>query len=936
MSATEIDAPDGSGRLLESAPRCPVTEDQWKGVWKLYQAVLEIPASEQRAFLSASGAAPEVLAELDSLLHAADDSAPATSAPDSPASGTKLGRYVILARIAVGGTGNVYSARDVELDRIVALKFLDPDRLGEPAAADRFIREAKAASMLNHPNIVTIYEVLRVEPVLAIAMELVDGRSLRDFCSATPPPEEIIRWGRQIADALAAAHALGIVHRDVKPENIMVRTDGLVKVLDFGLAQRQDSQDRSSVSGQVVGTPRYMSPEQSRGESLTSASDIFALGMTLYELSTGCHPFGADSLATIQAIGAATPPAPRSLNAAIPREFDSLILSMLAKDPASRPDAASVGRSLEQIRATGPLLAEQRSAWKKRVAVGTLVAIAVAAVSWSLYRRGRFADARGLTAVPFTTLPGEQLSPSFSSDGRKVAFVWGTIMSPHLSICVKDLGSGGQTCQPASDRGEYSPAWSPDGKWIAYLTDSINVAHEVWIRSVLTGERRRIASAISYPGWALFRLLAWTPDSRALVSTSSRSLHLIPIDGRPARRLTEPPDEETADIMPSVASDGQSIAFTRLSRGVATIYVTRLNHAEALIPISPPQLQSQARAAAAWWPNHRELIVAAGSQSLSEIWRVSLDGKRSLLARVPSSLVSIDISADGRRLVYSQDRPDTNIWTLPLEGGTVEAQLCEQLSSTRDDTNPQYSPDGTRVAFESSRSGYHEIWIGSRSGPDAVQLTHFNGPTTGSPHWSPDGTTLVFDSRLNGVGAIFTVAASGGSPKAITAGTAHSVVPSWSHDGRWIYFASSRSGRMQVWRTRPDRTDPEQITRDGGFAAVDSPDGESLYYTKSRGAETGLWRMSLQNRAETMIAPVVQDRTFAVTPAGVYFGIPEADLSKTWISFLPLGGGGPVRVAVLPKLIAFGLSVRPDGKEMIFGLPGDRQGELMLVDPMPQ
>jgi Tol biopolymer transport system component len=401
------------------------------------------------------------------------------------------------------------------------------------------------------------------------------------------------------------------------------------------------------------------------------------------------------------------------------------------------------------------------------------------------------------------------------------------------------------------------------------------------------------------------------------------------------RQLTQPP-EEAADVMPSISRDGRSILFTRLSRGVATIYVARLDRPEALTAISVPGVKTPGQAAACWWPSHDEVIVTAGSQSLTEIWRMRLDGKGSLMTRVPSSIVGIDVSADGRRMVYAADRPDTNLWALPLEGARREAQLCDLLSSTHDETNPQYSPDGTKVAFESTRSGYSEIWISSRNTADAVQLTHFNGPTTGSPHWSPDGTGLVFDSRLNGVGAIFVVSSSGGGPTVISGGQAHSVVPTWSHDGQWIYFGSTRSGRMEVWRMRPDGTAAEQITANGGFAAEDSPDGESIYYTKSRTAETGLWRMSLKTREETKIAPAVQDRSFAVAHKGAYFGTPNPDYSKTLIFFLPFTGGGPVPVATLPKAIGFGLTVRPDGKEMMFGLPGAQQGELMLVEQLPQ
>jgi eukaryotic-like serine/threonine-protein kinase len=327
-----------------------VTEDQWKVAWDLYRKVSELPASEQRVCLQSSGVSAEILAEVDSLLRFVDASDAHAAEPAGIRSGTRVGHYVVVARLASGGMGNVYPARDTELDRMVALKFLNPDRIGVASALERFVREAKAASSLNHPNIVTIYEVLRSEPTLAIAMELIDGRALREFCAAPPAVEEIIRWGRQVADALSDAHGRGIVHRDIKPDNIMLRRDGLIKVLDFGLARQLDIGDQSSTAGLAVGTLRYMSPELARGETLTAASDIFSLGIVLYELSTGNHPFHASSpFATVHAIAASAPTAPRSLNSRIPQELDSLILAMLAKDPKVRPDAASVAQTLEAL-----------------------------------------------------------------------------------------------------------------------------------------------------------------------------------------------------------------------------------------------------------------------------------------------------------------------------------------------------------------------------------------------------------------------------------------------------------------------------------------------------------------------------------------------------------------------------------------------------------
>ena len=251
--------------------------------------------------------------------------------------------------------GEVFSAQDTELGRTVALKFLLPDAFESSSTVESFIREAKAASSLNHPNIVTVHEVIRSESSRAIVMELVEGASLRELCGSAQPIDLVIRTGQQIANALAEAHVHGIVHRDVKPENIMVRGDGYVKVLDFGLA-RQMAVDTAG-SGLPAGTLRYMSPEQIRGEPLTGASDVFSLGLTLYELLTGSHPFESSSaFETAVAIArrrAASGVAVERVRAAAARSASCS--ACMAKDPGSeavrRRDRPNAGRNPEGARA---------------------------------------------------------------------------------------------------------------------------------------------------------------------------------------------------------------------------------------------------------------------------------------------------------------------------------------------------------------------------------------------------------------------------------------------------------------------------------------------------------------------------------------------------------------------------------------------------------
>src|SRR5688572_1308496 len=280
--------------------------------------------------------------------------------------GVQLGPYEVTEPLGKGGMGEVYLARDHRLGRELALKVLPRQATDDAAAVERFVREARAASALNHPNVVTIYEIGEAEAGRYIAMELVCGMTLRALAGPVPrSTDEVARLGAQIARALAVAHAAGIVHRDVKPENVMVRPDGYVKVLDFGIARlvatdagrMTAAEALPTVVGRAVGTLRYMSPEQACGEAVTSATDIFSLGMVLHELATGTHPFAAASeVATVSAILTAPAPAPSASNPAVPAEFDALVARMLDKDPARRPAAAEVEMTLAEI-ARGPTVA---------------------------------------------------------------------------------------------------------------------------------------------------------------------------------------------------------------------------------------------------------------------------------------------------------------------------------------------------------------------------------------------------------------------------------------------------------------------------------------------------------------------------------------------------------------------------------------------------
>lgn len=325
-----------------------MTSDKWRTTWDLYSSARELPPAERAILLSSASTDPEVLQEVSLLLDEPDEQPPEVEQNHAALlANFGMGRYSVNDYLGKGGMSEVYSAQDLQLGRTVALKFLLPGTLGGHSA-ERVMREAKTLSGLNHPNIVTVYEVIQSPSGLAIVMELIEGSALRSFCTGPLPEDQVVRLGLQIAQALAAAHAHGIVHRDIKPENILVRPDGYVKVVDFGLARHCSPGDASSPYGLTVGTLRYMSPEQVRGQPIRPASDIFSLGLVLYELAAGQHPFaGGSSMQTAYSI--ATKPVAFLSGGPFTRftggGLEKLIGAMLSKDPLERPSAVEAAKS---------------------------------------------------------------------------------------------------------------------------------------------------------------------------------------------------------------------------------------------------------------------------------------------------------------------------------------------------------------------------------------------------------------------------------------------------------------------------------------------------------------------------------------------------------------------------------------------------------------
>ena len=893
--------------------------------------------------------------------------------------GHTLGQYEILEPLGEGGMGVVYKARDRQLDRSVALKILPAAKMADPESKRRFVQEAQAASALNHPNIVAIYGIDEADGVDFIAMELVAGASLEQLIPRQGLPlTTALRYAVQIADALAAAHASGIVHRDVKPGNVMVAAGGLVKVLDFGLAKLSEEAAIAGAAnsetehveakpdtgkGLIVGTVAYMSPEQAEGRPVDGRSDVFGFGAVLYEMVTGRKAFQGDTrLSVLSAVLRDEPKSASQIVHGLPKELERVIARCLRKEPGRRfQHMADVKVALEELKEeseSGALppgaSARPRRRWRA-LAITMLAGVAMTAVpaAWLTWRRPAGTPLTAMTAVPLTTYPGIEDFPTFSPDGTQVAFTWNGPRRDNFDLYVKLVGPGPPPLRLTTDAAtESSPAWSPDGRYIAFLRDLSGGRFAIMLTAPLGGPQRTLAE-ISSP-FAALGSIAWSPDGRAVAAPDRdtpggpSAIFLFSIEDGVRRRLTSPAGQGADDYAPAFSPDGGTLAFVRAGANGARgdLMVVPLSAgppaaAEPRVLMSHPYLIF----GVTWTADGREVIAVPGIGVRSGgLVRVAADGSAppEPIAFPGDENASPAISRQGERLAYTRGTiEDRNVWRLDLSEVSGRPAPPEPfIASTRTDDSAQFSPDGSRIAFYSYRTGTSEIWVSDADGTNAVQLTTLGGVACGTPRWSPDGAAIAFDASPDGHWDILVIAAGGGAPRRLTRAPSSDAVPSWSHDGAWIYFTSDRSGEREIWKLPASGGDAVQVTRRGGFAALESPDGTALYYTKSEAGTEGLWKQPFPDgEEEQVLDAVVATRAFAITGDGIYF-ITGATSDSTYFvrrtvsDTLQFHSFRTRRRVVLANVDNpwFYLSVSPGGRTILYSQNDQANNDLMLVE----
>ncbi len=856
--------------------------ERYKKVDDLFDAALELDASRRASFLEKiCGSDTELRCEVESLLAAYDKAEKFIETPamevaaisiaqknSSSHLAEQIGHYRIIALIGEGGMGEVYLAEDTRLNRKIALKILPIQFTKEADRVARFQRESRAASALNHPNIITIFEIGQDQNIHFIASEYIEGDTLRQKLGRGKLRiKEAIEITLQIASALAAAHSAGLVHRDIKPENIMIRHDGYIKVLDFGLVKllettdtesnHQDELSLSTQTGMVMGTISYMSPEQALGHDVDHRTDIFSLGVVLYEMVTGQLPFkGNTAASTFDAILNKQPTPVTGSNPAVSFEFERVILRMLEKDSELRYQTATDLRAVlkrlqhnidsditasTNITSTSSTRAAQKTVshwWMKAALVLSLITMLLA-TAWLFFLRSYTSTAmpqwQDAIARKITDLQGAELFPSLSPDGKSLIYV--SRQAGNLDIYLKRIGSRkisnltegsiadetqpvfspdgkrivfrrtareksgiyimsetGESVRQLTDYG-FNPAWSPDGKEIVCTENSVetsgrsNIPSRMWLINSTTGESHVLTENDAVQA-------SWSPHSYRIAywgvhKGAQRDIWTIPAIGGEAVQVT---DDAFVDWNPMWSPDGKYLYFISNRKGTMSLWravIDEKNGKVAGVPELVPTPSANIQHLS--FSSDGRQLAFAQSTYFQTIEKLSFDPLTEKILGQPADVLQSsgqisapDISPDGQFLTYNSAGGEQNLFVLRI-GSSTANQITDDPTN---ELNPQWSPDGKRLAYFSNQTGTYQIWTINSDGSGARQITEVDSPGAVLPIWSPDGSRLAY-SLFGGKTFIMDLNKAWNDQTVVETADplnqpSHFVAYEWSPDGKYL------------------------------------------------------------------------------------------------------------------------------------------------------
>jgi serine/threonine protein kinase len=852
-------------------------------------------------------------------------------------------RYEIIEELGRGGMGTVYRVEDTKAKEEIALKLIKPEISVDKKTIERFRNELTTARKIRHQNICGMYDINEVMGTHYITMEYVPGEDLKSLVKRVGrlDSETAIKIARQISIGLNEAHKQRIIHRDLKPSNIMIDKNGDARIMDFGIARTLRTKGITG-AGVIVGTSEYMSPEQAEAKEIDQRSDIYSLGIILYEITTGRLPFEGDtplSIALKHKTGEYT--SPNLLNPQIPDELNRLIIKCLQKNANERFQTTGellqeIEKIQETIPATVPKLTKKKTSTSRELTVrfkikkasiaSIFILLLIAAAAYFVFQpTTKDTEITPGTTRQITHEPGLEIDPAISPDGKMMAFASGPIGK--MRIYVGQV-SGGRPllAMPDFPGNQRCPRWSPDGNKLTFFSEG-----SIYIVQAFGGvPRRLIKGAADKSAYGA----AWSPDGENLAYVQDEKIHIFQMETGESQSLVEAPEAYGLDWSP----DGTKLAY--VSGNLSYLY-SKLDIPEAMFPIignfAPSSIFTVTLAekrvvrvtddeyinvSPFWVPNGSQILYISSRGGTRDVYAQTLNPS-SVPSGQPIRLTTginahtLSLSQKGQKLVYSVFDSTSNIMSIEIsEEGPVSVSdalpvtIGNQIIESLD-----VSFDGQWLLYDTNLDGNANIYKMPLSGGESIQLTQDpNGDF--APRWSPNGEEIVFHSFRGGNRDVFSMNKDGGAIQQMTFTPSHEFSGSWSWDGSKIKFDSDMTGRLELYvisRNEEEWGKPEQVTFNGGSFGRWSPDRNSIAFISNDSLKV----ISLDDRKTTTLVERQPAEDFSIPRS------PEWSRDGKTIFYFAQDGLGQGSIWAIPR--AGGkpeLKVIFDRPNLRFGLPG--------------